>query len=70
MGSLTDKDMDGVSGAGEDAAAGTSDGLGVAGSCLTSVAKGVGTGGGTRGRGGLAGALPLAFALGFSSKMN
>lgn len=47
-----------------------SDGCGVDGSCFTSGLKGGGTGGSGRGRGGLAGALPFALALGLNSRMN
>lgn len=55
---------------GVDEASGTSSGLGVAGSCFTSGISDIATGGGAFGLGGLAGAFPLAFALGLGSNMN
>lgn len=67
---LTDSVVDGVREVGVEDAGGIVDGEGVIGSCLISAAKETGTGGGTCGRGGFAGAFPLAFALGISSKMN
>lgn len=56
-------------GAGVDELDKSSNGPGVAGSCFTSD-DGVVKTDDARGRGGLTGALPLAFSLGFNSSMN